>query len=362
MIETIGVELGSRSYAIHIGAGTLADANLYRVAPEPTEVLILTGQAIAPLYLEQVRSNFSEQSCHSLILADNEALKNLTTIEHILTFMLERGFKRGALLVALGGGVIGDMGGFAASCYQRGISYIQVPTTLLAQVDSSVGGKTAVNHRLGKNMIGAFHQPSAVITDTKTLTTLPDRELRAGIAEIIKYGLIRDLPFFEWLETNIAGLLSRKPDTLKKAISLSCKNKAEVVASDEMETGVRATLNFGHTFGHAIETTLGYGTWLHGEAVALGMCMATRLSSEIGLLTEEAVVRVESLFRRTGLPTTAPPGLSEEAMLKTMRGDKKNIDDEIRLVLLESLGSARVTTRYPREKLIDVIRGRSLSS
>jgi len=361
VIETIRVELGNRSYPIHIGSGTLAGGDLFLAPLEPTEVLILTNETIAPLYLAQIRANFTKKSCHNLILPDGEAHKNLETLEHILTFMLERGFKRGALLVALGGGVIGDLGGFAASCYQRGISYIQVPTTLLAQVDSSVGGKTAVNHRLGKNMIGAFHQPSAVITDTKTLTTLPDRELRAGIAEIIKYGLIRDFPLFEWLESNIDNLLGRDSYTLKTAISLSCKNKAEVVASDEKEENIRATLNFGHTFGHAIETALGYGTWLHGEAVALGMCMATRLSYAIGSLTMEEVVRVESLLRRADLPIVPPEGLSEDALLTVMKSDKKNVDDRIRLVLLESLGSARVTTDYPHEKLADAIKNGSVS-
>ena len=361
MSTTVRVELGSRSYPIHIGAGLIAKGELFQTSAPSDQVLILTNDTIAPLYLDRVCANFENRACHTLVLPDGEAHKTLESFDQILTFMLEHRLERGASLVALGGGVIGDLGGFAAACYQRGIGYVQVPTSLLAQVDSSVGGKTAVNHALGKNMIGAFHQPKAVIADTETLGTLPDRELRAGIAEIVKYGLIRDFPFFEWLEANIDGLLQRSPDTLGHAIQRSCENKAEIVTADEREAGIRATLNLGHTFGHAIETALGYGVWLHGEAVAAGICIAARLSVSTGLLSREDAVRVESLLRKAGLPVAPPPAIPAEALLDVMRGDKKNVGGRIRLVLLEALGRAQITVDYSDEILADTIAGDPLS-
>ncbi len=361
MSATLQVDLGARSYPIHIGAGLLAKREIFSTSAASDQVLILTNDTIAPLYLDRLCANFDDRSCHTLVLPDGEAHKTLTSFERVLTFMLEQRFERGALLVALGGGVIGDLGGFAAACYQRGIAYLQVPTTLLAQVDSSVGGKTAVNHSLGKNMVGAFHQPQAVIADTETLDTLPDRELHAGIAEIIKYGLIRDYPFFEWLEAHIDELLQRSPDALSHAIQRSCENKAEIVAADEREVGIRATLNLGHTFGHAIETALGYGTWLHGEAVAAGIGIAARLSESIGTLSLDDAIRVESLLRKAGLPISAPPDISAESLLNVMRGDKKNVGGRIRLVLLESLGRAQITVDYPDELLAGSIEGEPLS-
>jgi 3-dehydroquinate synthase len=355
MTTTIRVELGNRSYPIHVGAGLLAERELFLASTTSDQVIILTNDTIAPLYLDRVCANFEDRSCHTLILPDGEAHKTLESFARIITFMLERRIERSASLIALGGGVIGDLGGFAAACYQRGIRYVQVPTSLLAQVDSSVGGKTAVNHPLGKNMIGAFHQPNGVIADTETLNTLPDRELHAGFAEIIKYGLIRDYPFFKWLEDHVDGLLQRSPDTLGHAIRRSCENKAEIVAADEREANVRATLNLGHTFGHAIETVLGYGAWLHGEAVAAGMCMAARLSASLGSLSRDDVVRIESLLRKSGLPVAAPREISPEALLDVMRGDKKNVGGRIRLVLLESLGSARISVDYADELLVDTL-------
>lgn len=361
MSTTVQVELGSRSYPIHIGNGLLAKCELFQASAPSEQVLIVTNDTIAPLYLNRVCANFENRSCHTLVVPDGESHKTLKSFDQILSRMLELRLERGASLVALGGGVIGDLGGFAAACYQRGIGYVQVPTSLLAQVDSSVGGKTAVNHPLGKNMIGAFHQPNAVIADTGTLGTLPDRELRAGIAEIIKYGLIGDAPFFEWLETNIDGLLGRSPDTLDYAIQRSCENKAEIVAADEREAGIRATLNLGHTFGHAIETVLGYGVWLHGEAVAAGMCMAARLSVSTGTLSSDDAVRVESLIRKAGLPVAAPQEASADALLEVMRGDKKNVGGRIRLVLLEALGQARITVDYSDKLLVETIAGGPLS-
>ena len=357
MNATVRVELGQRSYPIHIGTGLITKSELFRQSVASDQVIILTNDTVAPLYLDRVRANFEDRSCHTLILPDGEPHKSLESFEKVLTFMLERRLERSATLVALGGGVIGDLGGFAAACYQRGIGYVQVPTSLLAQVDSAVGGKTAVNHVMGKNMIGAFHQPNAVIADTDTLATLPDRELHAGLAETIKYGLIRDYGFFEWLEANMDELLKRSPDTLCDAIQRACENKAEIVAADERETGIRATLNLGHTFGHAIETALGYGVWLHGEAVAAGIGIAARMSALTGTLNRDEVVRVESLLRKVGLPVAAPRQISVEALLDVMQLDKKNVAGQIRLVLLESLGCAQITVDFSDEMLANAIAG-----
>ncbi len=282
--STLDVDLGVRSYPIHIGPGLIDDPELYRPHVSGSQVLIVTNEIVAPLYLDRVEQALRGFQLARVVLPDGEKYKNLEVWNRIMDALLENRFARDCTLVALGGGVVGDMAGFAAACYQRGVAFIQVPTTLLAQVDSSVGGKTGVNHALGKNMIGAFHQPRAVIADTDTLSTLPDRELSAGVAEVIKYGLIRDREFFYWLEANIGPLLERDTEALTFAIERSCRNKAEVVAADEREAGQRALLNLGHTFGHAIETGMGYGAWLHGEAVGTGMCMAADLSFRLGWL------------------------------------------------------------------------------
>jgi 3-dehydroquinate synthase len=352
----LNVELGERSYPIHIGAGLLDDSALFASLVKSEQVVVLSNEVVAPLYLDRVRAHFSARRCEVLVLPDGEAHKTLESFGQVMGFMLEKRLERGALLVALGGGVIGDLGGFAAACYQRGIDFLQVPTTLLAQVDSSVGGKTAVNHPLGKNMIGAFHQPIAVIADTDTLSTLPARELHAGLAEVIKYGLIRDLPFFEWLERHIDALLARQPAALAEAVQRSCQNKAEVVAADERETGERATLNLGHTFGHAIETASGYGNWLHGEAVAAGMCMAAQLSARAGWLSAAELERTLALIARAQLPVAPPPDISAATFRELMLHDKKNIGGRIRLVLLQGLGKSCVTRDYDDALLEAVLR------
>jgi 3-dehydroquinate synthase len=283
---------------------------------------------------------------HEVILPDGEQYKNLEILNRIFDALLENRFERKCTLVALGGGVVGDMTGFAAACYQRGVPFIQIPTTLLAQVDSSVGGKTGVNHELGKNMLGAFHQPRCVLADTDTLNTLDDRQLSAGIAEVIKYGLIRDLPFFEWLEENMQMLLARDPAALAYAIERSCQNKADVVAEDEKEGGIRAILNLGHTFGHAIEAATGYGKWLHGEAVGTGMLMAADLSKRMGKLTEADVHRVDNIIDGARLPTRSPVGMDYDKFMKYMAVDKKVEAGAVRLVLLESIGKAIITSDY----------------
>lgn len=352
MSATLTVDLGPRSYPIHIGADLLEDVALFGRSVAATQVVVITNEIVAPHYLAQCRRAVGARECHELILEDGESAKSFASFERIMGFLLERRIERSAAIVALGGGVVGDLAGFAAACYQRGIAYVQVPTTLLAQVDSAVGGKTAINHPLGKNMVGAFHQPRAVIADTATLATLPPREFSAGVAEIIKYGLIRDYPFLVWLEENLDALLERDPATLAYAIKRSCENKAAVVAADERERGARATLNLGHTFGHAIETGVGYGAWLHGEAVAAGTCMAARLSARLGWLSAEDVRRIERLFERSRLPLVPPPDLTPARFLEIMSRDKKNVGGQIRLVLLQGLGTAVVTGAYPEDALI----------
>ncbi len=281
---TLNLDLGERSYPIYIGSGILADQQLLRRHVSGRQVMLVTNEVVAPLYLDKVRAGYPGISCSQVVLPDGEENKNLATLELVFDQLLAERHNRGTTIVALGGGVVGDMAGFAAACYQRGVNFVQVPTTLLAQVDSSVGGKTGVNHPLGKNMIGAFYQPQCVIIDTETLQTLPARHYRAGIAEVIKYGIIADREFFVWLENNYSSLLSLREDALHYAITRSCEIKARVVAQDERESGLREILNLGHTFGHAIETEQGYGEWLHGEAVAAGMVMAADLSVRMGLL------------------------------------------------------------------------------
>jgi 3-dehydroquinate synthase len=346
MIQTLTVALGARSYPIHIGRGLLGDPQLYRPHLRGPQVMIVTNETVAPLYLEPVRAALDRYALGTVILPDGEIYKNQEVLNRIYDALLAGRFGRDCTLVALGGGVIGDMAGFAAACYQRGVDFIQVPTTLLAQVDSSVGGKTGINHPLGKNMIGAFHQPRAVVADTATLETLPDRELSAGLAEVIKYGLIRDADFFDWIEANLAALRARAPGALAEAIRRSCENKAEVVAADERESGQRALLNLGHTFGHAIETGAGYGVWLHGEAVGAGICMAADLSARLGWIEGADLARIRRVIEAAGLPAAPPQDLSPERFLELMAVDKKVLDGRLRLVLLRAIGKAQVTDDF----------------
>jgi len=345
-MQTLSVELGDRRYPIYIGAGLIGRPELYRPHIGASQVMIVTNETVAPLYLAPVRKALEGFAAAEVILPDGEQYKSLATLNRIFDGLLGHRFSRRCTLIALGGGVIGDMAGFAAACYQRGVPFLQVPTTLLAQVDSSVGGKTGVNHPLGKNMIGAFYQPRCVIADTASLDTLPERELSAGIAEVIKYGLIRDPEFFLWLERHMEQLRQRDRVALAFAIERSCRNKAEVVAADELEAGQRALLNLGHTFGHAIETGMGYGEWLHGEAVAAGMCMAAHLSRRLGWLDESAETRIRALVERAGLPTDPPASIPPEGFLRLMAVDKKVLEGRLRLVLLRGIGDAVVTDAF----------------
>lgn len=339
LTRTLQVSLGERSYPIHIGQGLLRRAALMLPHLSKRKVVVVTNDTVAPLYLATLTETLSQEGVAVLpvVLPDGEAHKNWETLNKIFDALLAAHCERNTTLIALGGGVIGDMGGFAASCYQRGMPFVQVPTTLLSLVDSSVGGKTAINHPLGKNMIGAFYQPKLVLADINALDTLPDREFKAGLAEVIKYGLIRDQEFFVWLEQMMERLLAREPHALIEAVHRSCANKAEVVAADERESGERALLNLGHTFGHAIETGLGYGEWLHGEAVAAGTLIAAQLSSDLGWLSGEDVLRIESLFLRAGLPVRGPQ-LGAARYLELMAHDKKVQDGRLRLVLLRQIG------------------------
>jgi len=343
---TLNLDLGKRSYPIYIGRGLLGDAGLLRRHLTASQVLVVTNDVVAPLYLDPARQALAGLSINEVVLPDGEQYKGLEVWNRIFDALLTHRFNRRCTVLALGGGVVGDMAGFAAACYQRGVAFVQVPTTLLAQVDSSVGGKTGINHPLGKNMIGAFYQPRCVIADTDTLSTLPDRELSAGLAEVIKYGLIRDSGFFSWLESHMGALLARDPQALAQAIERSCRNKAEVVAGDEREEGLRALLNLGHTFGHAIETGMGYGKWLHGEAVAAGMCMAADLSQRLGWLDADALRRTTALITQAGVPVTPLTRLSARRFLDLMAVDKKILDGSLRLVLLQSIGKALVTDAF----------------
>lgn len=343
IMNTVSVDLGPRSYPIHIGPGLLDTPNLILSHLKRPKVAIVTNVTVGPLYLERLRARLSSEGVEvvSIALPDGERHKNWQTLNLIFDTLLENRCERSTTLIALGGGVVGDMGGFAAASYQRGIPFIQIPTTLLAQVDSSVGGKTAINHPLGKNMIGAFYQPQLVIADIDTLKTLPQREFSAGLAELIKYGLIRDAEFFIWLEANIDALIALEPAALAYAIERSCRNKAEIVAADETEQGARALLNLGHTFGHAIEVGAGYGEWLHGEAVAAGTMMAAELSRRLGWLTDDDLTRIEHLFRRANLPVKGP-ALGAARYLELMARDKKVDAGQIRFVLLKKIGTAVV--------------------
>lgn len=352
---SLEVSLGERSYPIFIGGGLIADPACYVPYLSGPQVLIVSNDTVAPLYIHQVRRALAGRQLIEVILPDGEAYKTLEVWTRIFDALLAHRFARDCTIVALGGGVIGDMAGFAAACYQRGVAFIQVPTTLLAQVDSSVGGKTGVNHALGKNMIGAFHQPRAVIADTESLATLPDRELSAGIAEVYKYGLIRDPSFFDWIEANMGRLLARDSAALAEAIERSCRNKAEVVGADERECGSRALLNLGHTFGHAIETGTGYGAWLHGEAIAAGMCMAADLSRRLGWIGTADLERIRALTLAARLPIAPPPGLGPERFTELMAVDKKVLGGRLRLVLLRCIGDAVVTADFDPGALQDTL-------
>lgn len=351
----VEVDLGERSYTIVIGSGLLNEQGTLDNYLGDEGIMIVTNETIAPLYLDTLSDLIGKRLVNQLILPDGEQYKNLDTLNLIFDALLENTHSRGTTLVALGGGVIGDITGFAAACYQRGVNFIQIPTTLLAQVDSSVGGKTAVNHRLGKNMIGAFHQPQAVLIDIETLTSLPDRQYKAGLAEVIKYGLIIDQNFFVWLEQNFLALLGREPKALLYAIEKSCRLKAGVVKEDERETGVRAILNFGHTFAHAIETFQDYSGWLHGEAVAAGMAMAADMSARMGWLPTADIQRLKQLLALADLPVAPPAEISRQQFFDLMAVDKKVRRGLIRLVLLKSIGHAIVTDKYDPAKLNDTL-------
>lgn len=355
-MKTLNLRLPTHQYDIHIGRDLLADLALWRPHLS-NEIMIVTNDTIAPLYLSKVESVLSGAvtRLQSVVLPDGEMHKTLDVLNQIYTALLEHNFSRRCTLIALGGGVIGDMTGYAAASYQRGVKFIQVPTTLLSQVDSSVGGKTGVNHSLGKNMIGAFKQPELVLIDTVTLSTLPDREFAAGLAEVVKYGLIADADFFAWLEQHWAGLLQRDEALLTEAIYRSCALKAEVVSEDETEQGRRAILNLGHTFGHAIETFTGYGQWLHGEAVATGLLMATHMSALLGDVPTSLVERLHALLQHAGLPVLSPAGMTRQDYLGLMARDKKVDAGQLRLVLLKALGHAIVTGEFPPEALYQTI-------
>lgn len=354
-MKTLNVNLGTRSYPIYIGNGLLESPELLATHIKGKQVLVVTNDTVAPLYLDKVLGNLQDYHTDSIILPDGEEYKTLETTNQIYTRLLEKHFNRDVTLIALGGGVIGDITGFAAASYQRGVAFIQIPTTLLAQVDSSVGGKTGVNHALGKNMIGAFHQPNCVIADTATLDTLDDRQLSAGLAEIIKYGLIREPDFFDWLRSNMNKLVACDKAALIESIERSCLCKAEVVAADETEQGIRAILNLGHTFGHAIETAAGYGNWLHGEAVATGMLMAADLSCRIGWLSKSDVAMISEVLQSAHLPVTAPADITNQQYLDLMSVDKKVIDGRLRLVLLKAIGQAVITDEFDPQLLTQTL-------
>jgi 3-dehydroquinate synthase len=351
-MQTLHIQLENRSYPIYIGEGLLSQIKLIESHLKQKHVAVVTNTTVAPLYLDPLLSLLKDHGIKAfpIILPDGESYKNQETLNLIYDALLKEKCERTVTLIALGGGVIGDMTGYAAATYLRGVPFIQIPTTLLSQVDSSVGGKTGINHPLGKNMIGAFYQPQCVIADIDTLKTLPPREFSAGMAEVIKYGLIRDEAFFNWLEKNMEGLIKLNPSLLIEAIQRSCQNKADVVEMDEYESGVRAILNLGHTFGHAIENAMGYGVWLHGEAVATGMVMAAHLSKLMGWVKGEEFTRIIKLLKEAKLPID-PPNISEDQYIQLMSMDKKVIDGKIRLVLQKGIGDAVITSDYDAKHL-----------
>lgn len=350
--QSITVELGERSYPIFIGSGLIDDPALITPYLGKGRVMVVTNDVVAPLYLERVLTSLGERVAATVILPDGESHKDLAAVDQIYNRLMQDKFDRNTTLVALGGGVIGDITGFAAATYQRGINFIQIPTTLLAQVDSSVGGKTGVNHPLGKNMIGAFYQPRCVLADTEVLASLPPREIKAGLAEVVKYGLIDDSDFFAWLAANSAGILAQDQACLRRVIQTCCEAKAAIVAKDERETGARALLNLGHTFGHAIETAAGYGVWLHGETVAMGMVMAADLSVRLGWLERGAAADIRRVLEENfSMPVVPPADISVEQYLDLMASDKKAELGKIRFVLLHAIGEAAITGDIPPDKL-----------
>jgi 3-dehydroquinate synthase len=354
-MQTVRIDLGPRSYPIMIGTGLLEQPSVLADAVTARDVLVVTNVTVGPLYLERITRGLAGKRVASVALPDGERYKTLATLEPVFDALVAQRLNRDACVVALGGGVVGDMAGFAAACYQRGVDYVQVPTTLLAQVDSSVGGKTGVNHPGGKNLIGAFHQPRAVVTDLATLQTLPAREFRAGLAEVVKYGLVDDAQFLAWIEANAAALLALDAAALAHAVRRSCEIKARIVAGDEREHGQRALLNLGHTFGHAIENAVGYGEWLHGEAVAVGMLLAADMSQRMGWIGAPEVARVRGLLQAFGLPVQAPAIGAERAMA-LMGMDKKVLAGRMRLVLLKRLGEGAVSGDFPAEALQTTLR------
>ena len=353
-MQELKIDLAARSYPIYIGDGLLAQADLIKRHTASDVYAIVSNTTVAPLYLPTLQQALAGTRAFDVVLPDGEEFKTLATVERILDALVAKRVNRDGTVVALGGGVVGDMAGFAAACYQRGIAFVQLPTTLLAQVDSSVGGKTGVNHAAGKNLIGAFHQPVCVIADTSTLRTLPERELRAGLAEVIKHGMLADADFFAWLEANVERLIARDPDALAHAIRRSCEIKASIVSADERESSVRAHLNLGHTFGHAIEAATAYAGWLHGEAVATGLQIASDMSRQLGWISVAELERVQALLQRAGLARAAPR-IGVTRALEYMRMDKKVRGDKIRLVLLKPLGKAVVAADYPPETLRGVL-------
>ncbi len=356
-IRCVNVDLNERSYPIHIGSNLLDDHALLASVITARQIIVVSNETVAPLYLPTLKASLTDRQVIAVSLPDGEQEKRLESMLPVFDEMLVNGFGRDCQVVALGGGVIGDLAGFVAASYQRGVDFIQIPTTLLAMVDSSVGGKTGVNHPRGKNMIGAFHQPKAVIADLTVLKTLPDRELRAGLAEVVKYALLGDADFIDWLEANMPKALARDPKILADIVERCCKNKATIVAADEREAGERALLNLGHTFGHAIEAARGYGDWLHGEAIAAGMCMAASMSARLGWISAEDRDRAIALVASVGLPTEPPADISADRFREFMRRDKKNRDGALRLVLLRGLGDAVLTADYPEAALTATLQG-----
>ena len=353
--KILNVELADKSYPIYIGSDLLSSKSLLSDHIQGKQVMIVTNSTIAPLYLEKLKDALSDFNVESVVLPDGEEFKTLETLNKVFDALLKAKFDRSSTLVALGGGVVGDITGYAAASYQRGVNFIQVPTSLLSQVDSSVGGKTGVNHELGKNMIGAFYQPKAVIIDVDTLDTLSDQEYSAGMAEVIKYGLLGNADFFYMLETNIESIMARNKDLIIEIIFNSCKDKASIVALDEFERGKRALLNLGHTFGHGIENAFGYGNYLHGEAVSIGMVMAAKLSVDEGHLSHQDVIRVESILSKADLPISIKKSIGSETLIEAMSLDKKSIDGKIRLVLLKALGDSYLTDSYSKENFNKVV-------
>jgi 3-dehydroquinate synthase len=354
-MQTINVELENGAYPVYLGRGLLSDGALWERHLGTGKTLIVTNDLVAPLYLEALKDALGDRACEVHTIADGEPMKTAETWYGIIDRLVAMQARRDASIIALGGGVVGDISGFAAASYMRGIRFLQAPTTLLAQVDASVGGKTAINHKRGKNLVGAFHQPAAVVIDSATLTTLPDRELNAGLAEVVKYGMIRDPGFFAWLEENVEKINERSPDDLDYLIYRSVMNKAEIVAEDEKEAGIRALLNFGHSFGHALEAETGYSELLHGEAVAIGMVAASRLSESRGICVPGTAERLAALLKRFNLPVQIPEQAAISGLVDAMNLDKKAVASGLRLILLEAIGHAVIDSDSRRQEIVNAM-------